>query len=697
MDTEQDEYECTETTRYCEDYIENYGEQTITSSTKACIDLSPKDTDKNVCMFTDGKKCETYYKDCSVGDSNTCSGIKPLNDEKTGFNYNYKCNYESGACNKVPKKCSDFDKSKDDKEFCESLQAPNTNHQICLYDSTKNECNAVYKTCDSYQNVVISRTDRNAPTCNAITPRNTYTSELIIDPYSYCVLSGENNMCESKKRPCNNITDQTICNTQTFQDAPTKRCLYLTHNKTCVESYRTCEDYTATEILKDICELIEPEYTDINNLNPHHLYNCTYNIKDDGTKTCTRKKIECEDYKVRLHGDHECADLSVNIEDNDPQVFQCSLESNGKCAKGYIRCSSYKGKDKGICESIKASQDNYKCVLEHDKECKEKQKLCSEYTGDDATICNIYYTPSSSAKELKECRLVKGVCSEQYKRVASEEIHYCSDYRGNDKQVCENIKPYDETDSFEDPSAKCVYNNTYGCMREEKKCGDTISESVCLSITLKDSNKQCAFIGNRCVEQFKTCQLYQDSIEGTNKVDEDTCKAILINLKRDASISENYKTHYCKYTAGATNSDKGTCTSTERTCSDFVPTYYKDSCPTQPIGDLTKKCEYTLSGNNVICSSKSKNCSELSSLSLTGEALNAACEEAKATAGLICKAKDAGYGCIETKENGELPDPQPEPEPEPEDDTTKCPECKCSGGEKYFSKIVFALLFFLLA
>ena len=25
-DTEQDEYECTETTRYCEDYIEDYGE-----------------------------------------------------------------------------------------------------------------------------------------------------------------------------------------------------------------------------------------------------------------------------------------------------------------------------------------------------------------------------------------------------------------------------------------------------------------------------------------------------------------------------------------------------------------------------------------------------------------------------------------------------------------------------------------------
>ena len=46
----------------------------------------------------------------------------------------------------------------------------------------------------------------------------------------------------------------------------------LTHNKTCVESYRTCEAYRATEILQDIWELIEPEYTDTNNLNPHHLY-----------------------------------------------------------------------------------------------------------------------------------------------------------------------------------------------------------------------------------------------------------------------------------------------------------------------------------------------------------------------------------------------------------------------------------------
>ena len=292
----------------------------LTEVTKPCIGdnkLTSSEEGK-VCVLENNEKCYSYYESCSFadGDENKdlCPTIKPLNNDFTGFDGYYKCEYNTAEkkCEKVKKECIDYDKErgKDESEvvansaFCSLLNAPNTDDQKCFYDSTNNKCEAKYITCSSYNNVVTDPTKRDPAVCGAITPRDTTT--LAIDDFRYCVFSRDNN-CEIQKKPCNKITDQATCNAQTFDgDASTKRCLFLKNN-TCVETYRTCEDYTASEKLKDICELIEPSYGD------SFHYNCTFS-NENGVTSCTKKKIEeCESFKERLSGDHICSSLSNQI------------------------------------------------------------------------------------------------------------------------------------------------------------------------------------------------------------------------------------------------------------------------------------------------------------------------------------------------------------------------------------------------
>ena len=252
-----------------------------------------------------------------------------------------------------------------------------------------------------------------------------------------------------------------------------------------------------------------------------------------------------------------------------------------------------------------------------------------------------------------------------------------------------------------DHSAKCVYNETYHCLRHKIKCNEVSTESECNLIAPDDTDKQCAFVDGRCVEQYKTCQLYEGSITGDNKVDQSTCEKIVINRHllsdtTDTTTSKN-STHYCKYTA--VQGGKGKCEETKRTCEQFIPTTIKSQCPLLPT-DESIKCIYTVSGNNVACTQQAKTCLELDSLSLSPDNnLDSICEGAQTSSDkLTCQAKASGNGCEEVNENG---DPVvPTSLPQPEDDTSNCPkaeECKCSSEKYYLGKIFLALLFCLLA
>ena len=106
----------------------------------------------------------------------------------------------------------------------------------------------------------------------------------------------------------------------------------------------------------------------------------------------------------------------------------------------------------------------------------------------------------------KTCSIINGKCIETLT------LNYCSDYNGTNKEECESILPHynDGTnDASVDPSSKCVFA-TEGCIKESKNCGEAKTELECIYINPSDNNKHCAFVNNVCVEQYKTCQKYNE-------------------------------------------------------------------------------------------------------------------------------------------------------------------------------------------
>ena len=85
--------------------------------------------------------------------------------------------------------------------------------------------------------------------------------------------------------------------------------------------------------------------------------------------------------------------------------------------------------------------------------------------------------------------MVNGKWIEKYPDDAVEEYHYCSNYRGKNREECEKIQPYHESSTTVDASSRCVYNETYGCLRQHKKCGQASSETEWLTISTENTNK----------------------------------------------------------------------------------------------------------------------------------------------------------------------------------------------------------------
>jgi len=105
---------------------------------------------------------------------------------------------------------------------------------------------------------------------------------------------------------------------------------------------------------------------------------------------------------------------------------------------------------------------------------------------------------------------------------------FCSGYIGTDKNFCESIKPR-KNDYFYpgeyDYSSKCIYGKE-GCQKVSKECSDASDYFECSKIELANIKKKCVFLNNTCVEQYKTCQLYEDTEES---ITQKTCESIMMD------------------------------------------------------------------------------------------------------------------------------------------------------------------------
>ena len=581
--------------------------------------------EKKICYF-DGSHCIETFAECSKyeGDDETfCNNIIPLKKTIDSDEGSYivdkfnKCEMESNSCTEKPRVCSDYKKRSDDTgELCSQLQSekdPNKVKAQCILEGET--CKDRYLKCENYNDLVTDETKRTEAECNL----------ALADQYHKCTFkSDDHNQCITEKKKCEEINDPTICNAHVLDDTE-KKCIFK--NNLCKEEFKNCDIYKThhsadlTRINRDECESITPIYVGDNK-----KYKCIY--KDEsGSKTCEKKLVECEEYEGNIES--ECKALSSST--NDTTLFSCKFINN-KCVTQYIDCGTYnynqinnnKLVDKKTCESIVFENDPfYKCYYQKDKYCWEGPKLCSEYLGEDETICSQYGSLNSN----KRCTIENKKCVEKYK---PEVYQYCSDYRGTSKDICESIQPYNhDTTPTPDFSSRCEFKNNE-CVRISKKCEEAKNENECGAIQLTNTDKECVFTNDKCIEQYKTCSKYNAI---TGPLDSNTCQSIIIKE------SEKYFTKKCVYTEGA--GDTRTCAEETRGCSDFKIEFYRSECSRITPIDQTKKCSFF----NNACSSVDKTCLELNRLSNpTSETCGKA---ATSSSDKMCVVNDSNNGCKE--------------------------------------------------
>ena len=575
-----------------------FSESVCAEKTKECSDITdeeeckaffPEDRDK-ICIFS-GNRCLEQYKTCELYNTKVTEKNKDYCESiqiyKSGsFVYNKICKFSEGTCVEKPQECSKLDET-----LCNAQELEDIKKKCILVG---NKCQEQYKTCEIYN-------DETKAECEKILPYVVDTTSL--DIYSNCVFNDDDHSCTREKKPCSEFKDSTSCFLQELKDSK-KRCIF--YGGQCKEEYKSCTEYNSeTNKNEEKCKSIilsNPNAID-------YLHKCIYDNKD----ACVQDDKTCEDY-ISGQSEEFCTNIVISADK------RC-IFINNKCVEQDTDCSYNDGKDKNRCESIVLSQDYLKCELDKDYNCVQKKRECSEYTGDSEYSCENNY---ASRDDNKKCFFINNKCTEKY--------IYCSAYKGNDKETCESIKPYDQYGTSALPGYKCVFG-TNGCERVSKECTDAKSATECYSISPTDTNKNCIYTDNKCIEQYKDCDTYNNNAK---TIEENVCKSIIL---RDSNEGQK-----CVFTAGSSGA-ANKCEMKPKVCSDYTPELFNYECNLIAPG-AGKKCLFS----NSQCLEANKSCLELENDSTVTEAICSAANVSDSNK--KCEIKEDNSGCKEVNKNG---------------------------------------------
>lgn len=589
---------CNEITRKCNEY-KLYKDSKINSYEVLCSKLESEAS--KTCIFIDNE-CKEVYESCeSINNEVECTKSKPLKNGKLPYDPLKKCEWEETQCSTKNRKCSDY-KTEEDTEICGQLSSESANKK-CSFNTEKNICEEVYNDCYSYNTEKTSE-QRRADECEAIdTGSSNYKCKLVDDT------------CQQIEIKCEDFDEEESC----FKYQPlgtSNKCIFK--GGSCIQEPKTCNNFDYSVVAdsdtnKNKCESITGFNKDYEG---EFFGKCSYDPKT--YRYCNFESyFNCDEYK------------GVN-------EYICSLykaEPYSKCVIKNNKCISEKNKPlscdeymrqaeyfhdtltKEGCESVKLSIVNEKCVFyEEINKCSSVIQSCSSYTGNDPKICRLF---SGSAKD-KSCGIVEGKCVE----INNYIYNYCYEYRGKDKEICEGIQP--KIGNSYELSQKCVFKEFF-CDTVNKECSDAKSEIECSQLTPTDENKICIFKGNSCVEQYKSCEAYQNS---GNTIDKNTCESII--------IKEDYKKK-CQFNEGSK-----TCTIIDRKCSDFKVDSIADQCYNNILSSDIQRCSYS---NNFCSLTVKPTCLELFNSETATEEI---CNKAKTSSDKkICSLKSDNSGCDE--------------------------------------------------
>ena len=292
------------------------------------------------------------------------------------------------------------------------------------------------------------------------------------------------------------------------------------------------------QVHNDDCTKIESEEECNSNILFKELkYKCFW----DGT-SCTRVERKCEDYSPSLGV--ACKDLKT-ADNTKICVLDGKTETCSEQLKSAYGCSSTDSEDS--CKAqIPIDQNNKieplkKCVLKGNI-CSSELKECEDHKKELDDCVSLLTSDNTNTK--KRCFPSDNSCAE--KNIKCE--GYNDDVTNADNRSeanCKAITPYiiKSDDSIEkDEFSKCELIDK-SCKTVKKLCSEITDPIICANHVLDDNKKRCVY-KNSCIEQYKTCDLYNQydankDKTGCEAIEEDSShKCIFISNKCENKLKE---------------------------------------------------------------------------------------------------------------------------------------------------------------
>ena len=555
---ETNENKCTEVSKDCDDYASGLTCSSLNAGTgKRCVSNNDND-----------HKCEAHYNLCA----NFRDGVDKIKCEANiPYDFSKKCEWDStnNICKDVDKKCTDYT-SLTPNGGCSTLKTSDDTKRICIASSSGIGCIEQYMTCELYNE---NESSKSKTACETI---QIYSGGSF-DDSKKCSFSGTT--CSTKDKSCEDISSIDGCYDFVPKDKD-KICIYS--DGECKEQYKTCELYNTKATSKNQADCLSLKIYSDTQKSFDNSKICTYS----GT-TCSSRDKTCEDLE-----EEECEDFKPKDRD-----MICIL-SGGKCKSQYKTCELYNNKvsskNEADCLSLKIYSDleNYfddsQICTYSSGTCSSRDKLCSDIK--DESNCENFKPKDTDLI----CIFDGGKCKSQYKTCELYNL------KAETKSESECTALHIYINGKFDTSSECVYDSVNQICSTSKKPCSSFTSSSCSSHIPNDSNKKCAFINNVCVEQYKTCELYDTNAANKNSQD---CQNISPYHTDSDSLDNESE---CVFTDSH-------CTRKSKDCSEISGSY---TCFSHTLDDRNKRCIY----DNGQCKEVYKSCSAYNSASNKNEA-----------------------------------------------------------------------------
>ena len=398
------------------------------------------------------------------------------------------------------------------KEMCEYIREDSSH--FCEYSN--GICNSKPNTCDLYLG-------KDESVCKAI---------ILPDPYKKCSII--NNKCTETKKICNDYETDKEIDCESLEAGDSKRCIL--NNGICEAHFSQCGNFSSGA----------------------YKTKCEANIPINSNHKCIWEDNSCKEVEK------ECQDYNKNCEDITPlDKNKICITYESGCKEQYKSCQLYNlyetSKNKLDCENTKIYietkqnfDDSQLCVFSEGK-CLTRDKQCSDIF--EESECNRFIPKGLN----KACEFVDNQCTEKYKS-----------YKLSNEKVANKNK-----EDREPIYLSSFYGGINGGRRKESErgCSDMESEYSCKHFTPTDTNKNCAYINNICIEQYESCGIYNRKSLSKNK---EECESIILYDGFDKSES----TYKCVF-------KEGSCLTTNKICSEMIS---EVGCNNYILEEKNKKC-----------------------------------------------------------------------------------------------------------